>query len=65
LRSQRASPANLFVYSDSNDEDVTGRIEGDESIDLGDDSGFTEKDDNDRKSFTRFSYIPTFSYGSN
>jgi hypothetical protein len=68
LRSQRASPANLFVLSDLNDKDipdVTEKIKGDESMDFGDNSGFIEKDDNNRKSFTRFNHTLTFSYGSN
>jgi hypothetical protein len=68
LQSQRAFPASLFILSDLNDEDVpnvTEKIGSDESIDLGNNSGLIEKDDNNRKNFTRFSHILTFSYGSN
>jgi hypothetical protein len=68
LRFQRAFSAGLFVLSDLNDEDVpdvTGGIGSDESINLGDDSGFTEKDDSDMGTFIRFSHSLTFFYGFN
>jgi hypothetical protein len=68
LRSQRAFSASFFVPSDSNDEnipDITRKIGSDESIDFGDDSGLTEKDDSDMGTLTRFNHNPIFSYGSN
>jgi hypothetical protein len=68
LRSQRAFPVNFFVFSDLNDKDVpdiTEKIGNDESMNFGNDNGLTKKDDNNKKNLTRFSYIPTFSYGSN
>ena len=68
MRFQRAFPAGLFAFSDLNDgdvPDVTEKIGNDESMNFGNNNGFTEKDDNNRRSFTRFSYIFTFSYGSN
>jgi hypothetical protein len=68
LRSQRAFSAGLFIPSDSNDEDIpdiTGKIGNDENINLGDNSGLTEKNDSDMGILTRFSHNPTFFYGSN
>jgi hypothetical protein len=68
LRSQRAFSAGFFILSDLNDKDVpdvTGKIESDESINFGDNNGFTEKDDSDIGTLTRFNHNPTFSHGFN